>query len=202
LKQSLASFDILALTGTVGGTLDGLTQGELQSLDYLACLMAVYDGHPPQWWGFGYSVTETGAPFAREPSAAVGGLVAARWLLRDGRVHRLSTAGRTEFDFESTLGPNQRRLRYLRAASSAALSMPLPSISDALSHEPGLRRALSYLRRKQLLDETSLALLSEQFAALTDGLGRAPQDREDLMIPVVVWLTYLTQTGDPQRDAA
>jgi hypothetical protein len=164
--------------------------------------MSIYDGRTADWWGFTFSVTESGAPFTRELSAAVTALTAARWLVREERVMRLTDAGRSEFAFQETLAPNRRRLRYLRAASSAALSFPLPTISDALSHEPGLRRALSFLRRKQLLDETSLALVAEQFSALTDGLGQRPEDRGDLMIPAVVWLTYLSQTSEPASNAA
>lgn len=202
MKQSLATFDALALVHAVGASSDGLTQGEIQSLEYLACLMAIYDGQEVEWWAFTFSVTESGAPFTRELNAAIRALTSARWLTHEDRVYRLSAAGRGEFDFQATLAPNQRRLRYLRAAASAALSLPLPSISDALSHEPGLRRALAFLRRKQLLDETSLSLIGEQFAALTEGLGQAPQEREDLMVPTIVWLTYLSQSTGAESEAA
>lgn len=202
MRPSLASFDILALAGSVAETADGLTQGELHTLDYLGCMMAIYDGHPAIWWGFGFSVTDSGAPFAREISTALGSLLAARWLVKDGRVHRLTGMGREELNFERDLAPNRRRARYLSAASSAALSMPLPSIADALAREPGLRRALAYMRRKQLLDETSLSLVDEHFQALTDGLGQPPGEREDLMVPAVVWLTYLARGGHTEDRAA
>ena len=201
MKASLASFDVLAMAGSVAATADGLTQGELHTLDYLGCLMSIYDGHPASWWGFGFSVTDSGAPFARELSGALGALTGARWLTSDGRVYRLTPLGRDELAFERELAPNRRRGRYLDAASSAALAMPLPTISDALAHEPGLRRALAYMRRKQLLDETSLSLVDEQFDALTEGLGRAPAEREDLMVPAVVWLTFLARRGATEQAA-
>jgi hypothetical protein len=202
VSVALASFDALTLTGSLSDVTDGLTQGELHSLDYLACLMAIYDGHDPGWWGLSFSVTETGAPFSRELSKAVDELVFARWLLRFDRVYRLSDEGRTELEFERSLAPNERRLRYLSAASSAALSMPLPTIADALAHEPGLRRALTYLRRQKLLDDISLDLVDQQFTALTEGLGQPPAEREDLMVPAVVWLTYLSRTHERESRAA
>jgi hypothetical protein len=201
LKASLASFDVLALAGSVAETADGLTQGELHTLDYLGCLMSIYDGHSASWWGFGFSVTDSGAPFARELSGALSALTAARWLDSDGRVYRLTETGRDEVAFERELAPNRRRARYLSAAASAALSMPLPTISDALAHEPGLRRALAYMRRKQLLDETSLTLVDSQFQALTEGLGQSPAEREDLMVPAVVWLTFLARSETRERAA-
>lgn len=201
--MSLASFDILALAGSVGTVGDGLTHGEFHALDYLACLMAIYDGRSPAWWGFGFSVTDSGAPFSRVLSDTIARLTASGWVVRDDRVHRLSPTGKDELDFENTLAVNVQRFRYLSAASSSALSMPLPAISDALSHEPGLRRALSYIRRKRLLDETSLTLIAEQFRALTDGLKQSPQDRVDLTVPAIVWLTYLSRSAlSTERRAA
>jgi hypothetical protein len=202
LRTSLASFDVLALSGAVGDSTNGLTEGEIHALAYLACLMGIYDGNSPNWWSYTFSVTETGAPFAREVSSSIGALIGAGWLVQDARVHRLSLAGKEELEFEITLAPNRRRRRYLRAAASAALSIPLPSISDALTHEPGLRRALAYMRRKQLLDETSLSLVADQFDALTEALGQLPQDRADLMVPAVVWLTYLSRLEHPAERAA
>jgi hypothetical protein len=188
-----AIFDALELTGAVGDIGGGVTLSELQMLDYLACLLSVYAGANPHTWGFGFSVTDTGAPFARELAEAIESLLVTGWLMRDERVHCLTPAGEIELRFQRGLAPNRWRLRYLRGSASAAVSMPLPAISDALAHEPGLRRALEYVRRKRLLDDTSLELVSHQFAALTEGLGRGPGEHEDLMVPAVVWLTYLAR---------
>jgi hypothetical protein len=203
VTSPLASFDVLALTGAVGSSTNGLTQGELQVLDYLACLMALYDGRTPSWWGFGFSVTETGAPFAHELSTAASSLIDTGWLSRDGRVYRLTRSGGPELEFQGTLALHRPRARYLTAATSSALAMPLPELSDALSYEPGLARAMTYIRRKQLLDETSLTLLAGQFRALTEGLKRDPHKRDDLMVPTIVWLTYLSrERGRSERNAA
>jgi len=188
-----ATFDALELTGAVGDIGGGVTLSELQVLDYLACLLSVYAGADPQIWGFGFSVTDTGAPFARELAEAIDGLLVTGWLVRYERVYRLTPSGEIELGFQRGLAPNRWRLRYLSGSASAAVSMPLPALSDALAHEPGLRRALEYVRRRRLLDATSLELVSRQFAALTEGLGRNPADHEDLMVPAVVWLTYLAR---------
>jgi hypothetical protein len=201
--SSGASFDALQLVGSIGDSSNGVTLSELQALAYLSCLLAIYDGNQPDTWGYGFSVTETGAPFAREIADAVEGLRGAGWISRHDRVYRLAATGRPELEFQRTLAPIQRRIRYLEGSASAALTMPLPALTDALACEPGLRRALDYMRRKRLLDKTSIDLVSRQFDALTEALSQAPVDRVDLMVPAVVWLTYLAQGyGRPDVHAA
>ena len=117
MRASLASFDVLWLAGSIADTADGLTQGEMHTLDYLACLLAIYDGYAPDWWGFGFSVTDSGAPFAREIAGALGTLVNARWVRHEGRVYRLTPLGGDELSFERTLAPNRRRERRQGDAS-------------------------------------------------------------------------------------
>lgn len=190
-----ASFDALQIVGSIGESSDGVTLSELQTLDYLACLLSIYGGASPTSWGFGFSVTDSGAPFASTLADAADALSGAGWLTRSGRVYRLSSAGRTELGFQRRLGPNGWRIRYLQASASATLSMPLPAVADAVGHEPGLRRALQFMRRRRLLDDTSLELVEAQFEALTAGLGERPDERKDLTLPAVVWLTYLARTG-------
>jgi hypothetical protein len=198
-----AGFDVLQIVGSVGESSDGVTLSELQTLDYLACLLSIYGGVSPTAWGFGFSVTDSGAPFASTLADAVEALSGAGWLLRNGRVCRLGSAGRAELGFQRRLAPNKWRIRYLQASVSATLSMPMPALADALGHEPGLRRALQFMRRKRLLDDTSLELVEAQFEALTAGLGEPPDEREDLTLPTVVWLTYLARShGESEVRAA
>ncbi|HTC58790.1 MAG TPA: hypothetical protein VK691_01590 [Solirubrobacteraceae bacterium] len=198
-----ASFDTLQLLDTVGASTNGVTLGELQVLDYLGCLLSVYDGARARDWGFRFSVTETGAPFAKDIAEAVGWLGRTGWIEQDDRVFRLTQGGCVELEFQRSLAPNDRRLRYLDASASATLSMPLPSLSNALSKEPGLNRALGFMRHKMLLDETSLELVSDQFEALSEALKRPRDDDEDLTVPTVVWLAYLAdEYGSAESQAA
>jgi hypothetical protein len=93
-------------------------------------------------------------------------------------------------------------VRYLDAASATALAIPLPAVADALSFEPGLRRALRFVKVRALLDEAGIALLEEQFAAVHAALADRGAAQEDLMVPAVVWLTYLSQTEPADTQAA
>jgi hypothetical protein len=190
-EVALASFDALQLTDQLMATSEGASEGELHTLAYLSCLLSVFDGRQPTWWGYGFTATKAGTPFALAMRQAVQDAVRAGFLSLDDRVLTLSELGNQELRSINRLTLNLRHVRYLEAAAATALTMPLPAMSDALSYEPGLRGALRFLRTKALLDETGMTLLEAQF----DALGRALQGSvsEDLLMPSVVWLTYLAQ---------
>jgi hypothetical protein len=199
-EVALASFDVLELTDQLTATSDGASEGELHTLAYLSCLLAVFDGQSPGWWGYGFTATRTGTPFAHALRQAVQTSVQAGFLLLEDRVLTLSEVGSHELRSIAPLTLNRRHLRYLEAAAATALTMPLPAVSDALSYEPGLGRALRFMRTKALLDETGITLLEAQFDALGEALQGTAKD--DLLVPSVVWLTYLAQQQLIEQDAA
>ncbi|WP_322937855.1 hypothetical protein [Nocardioides bizhenqiangii] len=189
-------FDTLFLVSSADPN-TGLSVAELQTLDYLGCLMSVYDGEDASAWEFGFSVTDLGAPFSTTLNEAAQQCQRVGWIVRSEKIFQASAAGREEVAFQSRLAPNMRRVRYLSASIAASMSMTLPSISDALNREPGLRRAIAFMRRKRLLDDTSLGLVIEQFDGLREAVGDG-SSRSNLMVPTVVWLSYLA--ADPDRQ--
>jgi hypothetical protein len=199
--QALAGFDVLRIAALQTESSDGMTEGELHTLAYLGCLLSVYDGHPASWWGYRFTATRAGAPFAYSLSQALDLARDAGLLFKGNRVWVISERGLVDLQQIAPLILNQRRQPYLEAASGTALAMPLPSLASALSREPGLQRALNFVRTRELLDETGLALLDDQFQALADALqGDAASN--DLMVPAVVWLTYLTRMEMDDEVAA
>jgi hypothetical protein len=199
-ELALASFDALRLTEQLASTSDGASEGELHTLAYLSCLLSVFDGRPPVWWGYGFTATRAGTPFALAIRQAVEDAVSAGFLTPEERVLKIGESGRRELRSIAELTLNRRHERYLEAAAATALTMPLPVVSDALSNEPGLRGALRFLRTKALLDETGMTLLESQFEALAQALESPGTD--DLLVPSVVWLTYLARQQLPAQDAA
>jgi hypothetical protein len=196
-EQALAGYDALQLADQQTASADGVTAGELHTLAYLGCLLSVYDGHNVRWWGYRFTATRAGAPFAYALDQALSGATDAGLLVHGDRTWSISGSGRTELQQLDPLVLNHRRLPYLRAAGGTALAMPLPSVASALSAEPGLRRALRWVRTRELLDEAGLSLLDDQFKVLTEALVDDAAGR-DLMVPAVVWLTYLSRmpTGE------
>lgn len=190
----MALFDAMYLIGSAEAE-QGMTISEVNTLSYLACLMSIYDGKPSENWGYKYSVTEFGAPYSASVADAVNSAVAARWAERSDRVYRLTLRGVEELAFQASLRPNQDRRRYLAASVGAALSMPIPAIGDALAHEPSLDRALRFVRRAQLLDQTGLDMVIDQFADLKSALP-SESGRGDLLVPTVVWLSFLARDAE------
>lgn len=199
-EVALASFDALQLTDQLTATSEGVSEGELHTLAYLSCLLAVFDGRRPAWWGYGFTATRAGTPFAPPVRQAVNDAVRAGFLSLSDRILTLSELGSQELESIATLILNRRHGRYLEAAAATALTMPLPAVSDALSYEPGLRGALRFMRTKALLDEAGMTLLEAQFDALGDALYGSVKD--DLLVPSVVWLTYLARQRIEDQDTA
>jgi hypothetical protein len=199
-EVALASFDVLELTHQLTAISDGASEGELHTLAYLSCLLAVFSEHRPAWWGYGFTATRAGTPFAIAIRQAAQDGVRAGFLLLDERVLTLSECGVRELQSIRPLILNLRRERFLEAAAATALTMPLPAMSDALSYEPGLRGALRFLRTKALLDETGITLLEKQFDDLSEALQGSAKD--DLLVPSVVWLTFLARQRLIDQDGA
>ena len=197
--SSESVYDSLFVLDAIGFSANGATPGEVQVLSYLGCLMSVYDGQRAEQWGYSFTATRAGAPYADEIAMSLDQLVRGGFASVDVPLIQISERGRNELRFASTLTLNERRRRFLDAATAAALAMPLPSVADALSFEPGLRRALRFVRTRALLDETGVGLLEEQFESLSETLGTELAATEDLMVPTVVWLTYLASEGHVNR---
>ena len=200
--SSESSFDSLYILDAVGYSSGGATRGEVQLLAYLACLMSVYEGQGAQEWGYAFTATGAGAPYAVDIAGSLDQLVRGGFATHDDQLIELSDRGREELKFVVSLPLNARRVRFLDAATAAALAMPLPSVADALSAEPGLRRALRFVKTRALLDETGIGLLEEQFGELARATGDEEGSADDLMVPTVVWLTYLASVRQPDRRSA
>jgi hypothetical protein len=200
-EQALAEFDLLQIAAMQTEASAGMTDGELHMLAYLACLLAVYDGHRPPWWGYKFTATRTGAPFSFLLSTAQDRARNSGLIERREEVWTITDLGRVDLGQISEVMLNARRLPYLDAAAGAALAMPLPSVAGALGREPGLRRALRFVKTQELLDEAGLALLEDQFNALNEALA-GDNAADDLMVPAVVWLTYLARRLPEDAEAA
>jgi hypothetical protein len=199
-EVALASFDALELTEQLTATSQGASEGELHTLAYLSCLLAVFDGHQPNWWGYRFTATRAGSPFAVAMRQATLDGTRAGFIHLEDRVLTLSERGGQELQSIRPLVLNRRRERYLEAAAATALTMPLPAVSDALSYEPGLHGALRFMRTKELLDETGLLQLEAQFADLAEAVKGS--DDGDLLVPSIVWLTFLARRGPTEQEAA
>lgn len=164
---------------------------ELHLFSYLACLVSVYDRKPTDAWSYEFVATPAGAPFAEALAQETDRLRAAGHLLDAGPLLVLSGRGQAELPILGGFSFTRERTPYLEAACSAASLLPLPTVANAVSQEPGLRHALSAEATRHLLGDAELTLVDEQFGAVTEALAERSGERRDLLVPTALWLSYL-----------
>jgi hypothetical protein len=193
-----ASFDALVIAQELTASGDGVTSTEVHVFAYLACLLAMYDGHSPPWWDYQFVGTKIGAPYSAMLADAVDLLTATGSLQQSAGVLSISKRGRDDIAALSIFDSYAPRTRYLEAACQCALTIPLASLGEILRAEPQLRSAVSLMQSRELLDEMGVALLETHFAAVRRALADVGSEAaySDLMIPATVWLTYLSDEAN------
>ena len=208
IGQADAAFDALSIVSGLGGPTDGILEGEVHMVDYLAFLLSVYDGQAPEQWGFVFTTTPTAAPFATALDLAIAslrrvGLIASRASLLHATARTRGELGRWR-----ALARNQRREPYLRAAVVATEQLTLPTLARGINQEPQLRHAAQTQSMRTLPDTLALGELREQFRTINNVLGEptipagSPDLDEDLMVRAVLWLHYLERTAINDGEAA
>ncbi|MFF3911667.1 hypothetical protein ACFYZJ_38385 [Streptomyces sp. NPDC001848] len=187
-----AVFDTLTITKELSVVSGGATEGEISLFAYLSCLLSVYEGNPPSEWGYQFSATHTAAPYSESLASAVDELKISSLLVQSSSGLQLSNGGLEEWNQYASLGRFQARMPYLTGACGSTLLMPLPAVGESISAEPSLRRALELSSKRELLGEGGRETLMEHFRAVSEAVPEA----DDLMIPAVVWLEYLSTTLD------
>jgi hypothetical protein len=184
-----AAYDVLWITRRLESVIDGVTTAEVHLLAYVACLLTIYRRLPATDWGYGFIRSQWGAPFSAAIDGALNGLLGSGFLVSRREVVITSSSGRQFVEFLAGVAEHEWRTQFLDGACSSVLAMPIGSVRDALHQEPSMRRSRVHKQPRTLLG-TSEDALYQQFGSLSDviGLGVA-----DLMIPSVVWLTYLSE---------
>jgi hypothetical protein len=203
-----ASFDALNIVARLGNPTDGILEGELHIVDYLAFLLSVYDRQEPEEWGFVFTTTPTAAPFAAALDSAIASLRRAGLIA--SRASLLYASARTDSQLQQwrTLPRNARREPYLQAALAATEQLTLPALARGINQEPQLRHAAKTRSMRTLPDEIGLGELRGHFQSIDNVLGAAtleagsPDLDEDLMVRAVLWLNYLDQRVADEDEAA
>jgi hypothetical protein len=197
MARAAAVFDSLFIAQQIEEYAESPTMGEIHLFAYVACLLSMLRGSPSADWGYEFAATSDAAPVSTEITEAIGALVAAGWLERTERVMRITLRGRDEVALLRQLTQNHGRIECLGGSCATALALPLPVVRDAISIEPQVQTALSLDANRPLLTEATTPVLHDHFVAL----ARATSDSEDLMVPAVLWLSYLaTRPGDQETD--
>ena len=138
-------------------------------------------------WGYRFSVTTEGFPFAHDLESARGNLIL-RSIVREegGDLWTGEEQFETEMDLLSQLMQSARRIDWLGGAFACALQLPRGSIRDAINHSPGMVTSLRDRRASALLREAEIEEIYSEFALIREVLEF---EAADLFDPVVVWLS-------------
>lgn len=185
-----AMFDVLAVADAITRQESRVQNSDVHLFAYLACLLAVYQGHPASDWGYFFAGTDLGSPFSPDlvdalEMAAMMGLV----VIEDGRWIKVMPISKDELELLRSLESCKWRDPFISAAVSTLLNLPAGLVRSAVSEEPNLRPVHRAGSTRRLLEGVGLDLLYEQFTTLARILGK---DR-DLFVPANVWITYLAQ---------
>ena len=188
-----AQFDALAVPAHLSERLDGAALVEVHLFAYLACLLTLYRGRPASDWGYSFAATRAGHPFSADLNEALDLLVSRGMLSdQDGRenpvpIVRLTDRGRVEFEALRNLHTLRDRDIFIRGATDSLLALPAGTVRAALAHGVDLRGVQTLGQKRLLLTERSQGPIYSEFEVLS----RVVQSTSDLMVPSVLWLTYL-----------
>ena len=165
--------------------------GELHLMAYVAQLTSLYDDQPLDEWRYRFAGTTAGSPFSPELDIAVDHSIAIGELSDSNGLLNVVESGRRTLAILASLDPNVRRAKYLDAAISCSLVLPMSLLRQGLAGDPELGAALTLRSARPLLAEPSLEWLRGQFATVRDSLG----DMASVAAPAAAWLTALAHAS-------
>jgi len=194
-----ATYDCLGVSRRLEPQLGPIAPSEIHLFSYLSCLLALYKGRPASDWGYSFVATPTGTPFSYELDQALAQLLA-EGVVASVNAFVRSTARAVELYEElDSMSECSWRRRFIQGACDSALALPVGVIRNAVAGEPGLHAAAALETTQMLLYGPSVEMLHSHFAQLSKAIG---VDVSDLMVPSVVWLTYLAEVQQREEDAA
>lgn len=192
-----ASFDVLAIVSRLGAMRDGVLEGEVHMIAYLAYLLSLYAGDGADDWGYGFVTTESAAPFSEEVDQAIMALSGVGLITPAGPILRGGKLSSDELQRWASFPRNAARLPIVTAAAEATAQLALPTMVRGLSQEPQLRHAAEAGGLRALPDPAGLLDLKEHFATVDRVFDGGLVDRgspdldEELIVRAVLWLDYL-----------
>ena len=187
LLQSEALTDVVFLVGLAPSSIAPISVAELHLYAYLANLVALNRGVPVSDWGYAFSVTTEGFPFAYELEEARKNLGRRSIIYEDsGCLRPDEDLFSAEVSVLDSLAQSSRRKEWVSDALACALNLPRGAVRHAINHSPGVAANLRHQRASALLKEADIAAIYNEFALIRDVLG---PDSGDLLQPVVVWLS-------------
>lgn len=184
-----AYFDALSIVARLFNNLQRVSVSEVHLFSYLSCLLWLYKKQPVALWGYPFAATPQGHPYSADLDEAIKYLHNSGMIIVDGQYVAITEKGITEYSELLKMTTFSERDPYLEGACSCVLAIPVGMIRNGLLNEPEISNAIALSQKRLLLTTDGLDMLYEQFDTLSSVVG---VDVDDLMIPSVVWVTYLS----------
>ena len=191
-----AVFDTLSIITELEPSFGRVTRLEVQRATYLACLLALYEGQPVADWGYRFARTEFGTPFSSSISDALDTLAEASLIEDANGSFQLSRRGKELTQSLGEMSNLSGRKRFLHAVCGSTIVVPAATLIESLDKEPTMHSALLRKGGAGLLDGPAIALLHEQFDALSQAVGV----QGDLLTPAMIWLSYVAEQPVSRQD--
>lgn len=185
-----AYYDTLAISVKLKSSFESIAPSEIHLFAYLSCLLSLYRGKAVSDWGYEFVATSNGSPFSQEVDNALTFLVREGYLYESNGYLTIVSEGLQDYKELGELLQNRQREPFLDGACASVLAMPIGLIRQAISTDHDMKAAMSFGDTRALLTESSVENLYEAFALLSQEIG---VNINDLMVPAVVWLNYLSQ---------
>lgn len=182
-----AFWDSLSLAYKLDSILDGFKQEEIHLFSYFSSLLYLYAGHPISTWGHKYIVSN-GYPFSDSIQEAIkrhiqNGLVSER-----DEYYAITARGVDEYNKFISLPSFKEREKFLNAACTTSILIPYSQTIRALLAEPEIIKA-TILQNNSWLEIWSIY---PKVKEISEAVGI---NSEELLIPAVTWINYLTEKG-------
>lgn len=190
MLNPFAYFDCLCIGIRLNRFLGNFSIPEIHLFSYLACLLSLYKGKPVSDWNYDFSITLNGYPYSADLDSSIKNLIDAGYFKAQNRYIEITAAGEKEYDNLVGLTLNSNREPFIDGACASVLSLPVGIIRSAISQESEIDTAIALSQSRKLLTNAGLTILYDQFKALSSVISL---DIEDLMVPSVIWLSYLSE---------
>lgn len=188
-----AYYDTLAIAVKLKGSFESIAPSEIHLFAYLSCLLSLYNGKAASDWGYGFVATDNGSPYSPEVDDALRFSVREGYLYESNGYVTIVSGGLQDYRELSELLRNKEREPFLNGSCASVFALPIGLIRQAISTDHDMKVANSFGDTRGLLTESSVEDLHDAFALLSEQIGVGVND---LMVPAVVWLNYLSQTSE------
>jgi hypothetical protein len=188
-----AYYDTLAISAKLAISFESVAPSEIHLFAYLSCLLSLYRGKAASDWGYGFVATANGSPYSPEVADALRFLVREGYLYESNGYLTIISEGLEDYRELGELLRNQEREPFLNGSCGSVLAMPIGLIREAISTDHDMKVAPAFGDTRGLLTDSNVEDLHDAFALLSEQIG---VDVNDLMVPAVVWLNYLSQIGE------